>query len=127
MEKEREMHVLVVDDDAMAAAIVAMVLEDAGYEVSVVESGDEALPLVAENPHFDLVVSDQNMPGIDGIELFKQLRTNGFESPFILLSGDDPEKLRKKAPDISCFLAKDDVLADIIADTVTQLLASVRG
>jgi CheY-like chemotaxis protein len=119
------MHVLVVDDDAMAAAIVAMVLEDAGYEVTVAESGDEALPLFAEHPDFDLVISDQNMPGIDGIELFQKLRMTGLTVPFILLSGDDPEKLRKKSPEISRFLAKDDVLADIIADTVTQLLIPV--
>ncbi len=120
-------HVLVVDDDAMAAAIVSMVLEEAGHEVATVESGEEALGLLMENSDFDILVSDQNMSGIDGIELFKRVRMVGFEAPFVLLSGDAPEMLKQRAPEINCFLAKDDVLADIIADTVDRLLTTVKG
>ena len=120
-------NVLVVDDDPMIAAIVSMVLEEAGYDVSVAENGDEALSALARNADIALIISDQNMPGIDGIALFHRLRSEGSAVPFILLSGEDLDTLRTKAPEISLYMAKDEALPDIIADTVTRLLAPIKG
>ena len=57
------MHILVVDDEAMVCAMVEMILEDAGYEVTTTNSAEDALALLAEGGEFDLVISDLNMPG----------------------------------------------------------------
>lgn len=116
------MHILTVDDDAMAAAIVSMILEDAGYEVMVAKDGEQALGLIADKSDFAVIISDLNMPGMDGIELHRTIRAGGCRTPFILLSGDDPEKLRHRAPDIEVCLMKDDTLEETLVDAVARVL-----
>ena len=66
--------ILVVDDTRSMRAMVAAVLEGAGYEVAQAGDGLEALEL-ARNRVFDLVVTDQNMPRMDGVSLIRELRT----------------------------------------------------
>ena len=117
------MHILVVDDEAMVCAMVEMILEDAGYEVTTTNSAEDALALLAEGGEFDLVISDLNMPGLDGIELFAKLKLLDCPWPFVLLSGDDPQKLRTRAPGINDFLAKDDSLEETLPRAAAQLLA----
>jgi len=65
--------VLVVDDSITTRTMEKNILETQGYEVAVAISGEEALSQVAEND-YDLVVSDVEMPGIDGFELTRRLR-----------------------------------------------------
>lgn len=120
------MHILVVDDDTMAATIVSLSLEEAGYEVTLAGDGEEALRLVGGNGQFAAIISDLNMPGIDGLELHRQLQQSGIDAPFILLSGGNPEQLRQMAPGVADCLAKDEALADTIADAVARAVAAAR-
>ena len=62
-----------VDDSITTRTMEKNILETQGYEVAVAVSGEEALATVAERD-FDLVVSDVEMPGIDGFELTRRLR-----------------------------------------------------
>jgi DNA-binding NtrC family response regulator len=64
--------VLVVDDHAAARASVIDVLRHAGYVVEGLASAVEALPLIERKP-FDVVITDLQMPGIDGLEFIRQL------------------------------------------------------
>jgi DNA-binding NtrC family response regulator len=64
--------VLVVDDHAAARASVIDVLRHAGYAVEGLASAVEALPLLERKP-FDVVITDLQMPGIDGLEFIRQL------------------------------------------------------
>ena len=64
--------VLVVDDEADLAGVMHEMLESAGYEVSVAESGEVALELLAA-ACFDAVVSDLRMPDMDGAELWRRV------------------------------------------------------
>jgi len=70
--------ILVVDDEEILAALLQEQLESLGYEVASITSSTEALELFHANPdHFDLVISDQTMPELTGIEMltqFKQIR-----------------------------------------------------
>lgn len=66
--------VLVVDDDEMVVALVQLGLESAGLEVVTAADGDEALARLAEAVP-DVVVSDVNMPGMDGLALVARLRS----------------------------------------------------
>lgn len=65
--------VLAVDDSASIRGLVSYVLEQAGYEVVVAEDGQEALSYARSNS-VDLVLTDINMPNLDGIGLIKGLR-----------------------------------------------------
>jgi two-component system chemotaxis response regulator CheY len=65
--------ILVVDDTRSMRKMVAAVLAGAGYEVSQAEDGVEALEL-AQSRQFDLVVTDHNMPRMDGVTLVRELR-----------------------------------------------------
>jgi two-component system chemotaxis sensor kinase CheA len=65
--------ILVVDDSITTRTMEKNILETQGYEVTVAVSGEAALAVVAE-ADFDLVVSDVEMPGIDGFELTRRLR-----------------------------------------------------
>src|SRR5438128_4066274 len=76
--------ILVVDDDPMVATTVQRVLRPEGYEVDVALGGQEALERArAHQP--DLVVLDLMMPGIDGLEVCRQLRATG-TLPILMLT-----------------------------------------
>jgi two-component system chemotaxis response regulator CheY len=65
--------ILVVDDTRSMRKMVSAVLAAAGYEVSEAGDGAEALQL-AQSRQFDLVVTDHNMPVMDGVTLVRELR-----------------------------------------------------
>lgn len=77
-------HALIVDDSQSMRSIVRMTLTDVGYEVTEACDGNEALSL-AKNHKYDVVITDVNMPGKDGIALIKELReTNDYRHTPIL-------------------------------------------
>ena len=62
------------------------VLEDEGFEVEIVESGEDCLKSV-ETTHFACILLDIWLPGIDGLETLKKLRENDNDSPVVMISG----------------------------------------
>ena len=64
------MRILVIDDDAAMRRTVGMILESAGYAHVLVESVAGGLAL-ADESRFDVVLTDMNMPGLDGLEAVK--------------------------------------------------------
>lgn len=66
--------ILAVDDSASMRQMVVFTLKKAGYEVVDAKDGIEALE-IAKSQSFDAVISDVNMPNMDGITLIKHLRT----------------------------------------------------
>ena len=89
--------ILVVDDTRSMRAMVAAVLEGAGYEVAQAGDGLEALEL-ARNRVFDLVVTDHNMPRMDGVTLVRELRSLPNYDPvaLIVLSTEAGPELKQK-------------------------------
>jgi two-component system chemotaxis response regulator CheY len=65
---------LIVDDSPTMRQMVAFTLTNAGFTVIEAEHGKDAVSKVARGPKLDLVVTDLNMPEMDGIELIKELR-----------------------------------------------------
>jgi nitrogen-specific signal transduction histidine kinase/CheY-like chemotaxis protein len=80
--------VLCVDDEQDVADVCSVMLEHLGYQVTVATDSVEALNLFKANPEsFDLIVTDQTMPKISGLELAKELLAIRPEIPVILCSG----------------------------------------
>jgi two-component system chemotaxis response regulator CheY len=93
--------ILAVDDSASMRQMVSFTLKEAGYEVVEAEDGVDALEK-AKGDSFDLVISDVNMPRMDGISLIKELRgLSQFKfTPILMLtteSGDDKKQEGKSA------------------------------
>ena len=83
--------VLVVDDEGHVRDALARVLTDAGYTLLAAERGEEALEILGEH-RVQLLISDYNMPGMSGIELFKEVRRRHPQVLRIMLTGEmDPE------------------------------------
>lgn len=69
-------HVLIVDDTATARALLSSRLKRYNFRVSVAESGVRALDILKANPDIDLMITDYNMPDIDGFELTRRIRAS---------------------------------------------------
>lgn len=78
-------HILAVDDDAVACDLLREVLEQEGYQVSTAGSGREAVQLVREVP-FDLAIIDIRMPDISGIEVLKALKRANTQMPVLMMT-----------------------------------------
>src|SRR4051812_8049721 len=75
-EQERPVRVLVVDDEPLIVEMLTMGLSYEGFEVTVARTGFEALE-EAQRTKPDLVVLDIMLPGINGVEVCKRLRSQG--------------------------------------------------
>ena len=78
--------VLIVDDDEAVQSVLYKVISSNGIDAQVVSSGEEALE-VTRRYHFDLILLDVNMRGIDGFEVVQALRKRGVKTPIIIVSG----------------------------------------
>ncbi|MCM2678962.1 sigma-54-dependent transcriptional regulator [Echinimonas agarilytica] len=78
-------HVLVVEDDAGLREALVDTLEIAGYQCSEATSGEEAL-LALKEPVFDIVVSDVQMDGMDGLGLLRSVRSSYPQLPVLLMT-----------------------------------------
>ena len=92
--------ILVVDDTRSMRKMVAAVLEQAGYDVAEAGDGVEALDL-AKGRTFDLVVTDHNMPRMDGVTLVRELRgiPNYDHVALIVLSTEVDPVVKQKGRD----------------------------
>ena len=90
--------VLVVDDELNMRRTLAEILRDEGYEVTTAASGEEALELCTRRPP-DIVLLDVRMPGIDGVEVLRRIRSRREATRFILMSAFSVDELRHAAPE----------------------------
>jgi CheY-like chemotaxis protein len=79
--------ILVIDDDALLRWTMSADLEEAGYRPAPFESGRAALKYLAEGGEAAAVLLDLHMPGSDGTEVLRQLRSQRDHLPVIFLSG----------------------------------------
>jgi PAS domain S-box-containing protein len=84
---EKQRVFLIVDDDDLVLVSTCALLEDLGYTVLPASSGMRALELIAQNPNIDLVLTDQAMPGMTGLQLHKAIGQLRPSLPVILATG----------------------------------------
>ena len=81
------LRVLVVDDDSLVLANVAAMLEDLGHTVIAAGSGAKALLAIGSSPDIDLLLTDQAMPAMTGLQLIEAVRARRPALPAILATG----------------------------------------
>ncbi len=95
---EETIRILVVDDEPGMRKSLADILLDEGYEVQIAEDGTKAVELCAREP-FEVVIMDVRMPGLDGVEAFRRIRTHSSGTRVILMSAFGVEELKYQALD----------------------------
>src|SRR5580704_9887402 len=87
-ENSSQAHLLVIDDDELMRAVAVKKLRNAGFKVTDVASGDDALAIFARGS-FDLVLLDVMMVGMDGFEVCTRIRAtnDGARVPILILTG----------------------------------------
>ena len=86
-------HVLVVDDDGALRHAIAALLDQAGYRTEQASDGREALSKLQQEP-VDLLLLDIGLPGMSGLDILAQIRSQAAPPPVIMMTADDtPETL----------------------------------
>jgi CheY-like chemotaxis protein len=120
----RRVRILLVDDSLVTREMERRLLEDAGFDVAPAGDAQEALSLLSERS-FDCVVTDIEMPGMDGFELTQQMRAlEAFaQLPIIVVSTRDrPEdRLRGLKVGADAYLTKQSLDAEELIDMVHRL------
>ena len=84
--------ILVVDDEPAIRAMLSKFLTEQGYRVRTAQEGPAALALVKQDPPH-LVILDIYMPGMNGVEVFRQLRAQGYRGGVITLTASQDQRL----------------------------------
>lgn len=79
-------NIVIVDDEEVVIKSCERILKPKGYEVKGFTSAEEALKALEEN-HYDVMITDLKMPGIDGLELIKRARANNPSLAIVVITG----------------------------------------
>ena len=80
----RKARILIIDDEAAQRSAVARMVERWGFVADTASGGAEALAKLQES-HFDAMVTDLMMPGMDGMELLRRLKEDDSSAPAIIV------------------------------------------
>ena len=92
--------ILLVDDEKELVRLGDQLLSNLGYQVQTVTSSQEALEIFTQDQDFDLVITDQTMPGLTGMELAKKILDMRPDIPIILCTGYSKEVTDEKIREI---------------------------
>ncbi len=110
------MHILVVEDDAEAAAYVVKGLSESGHAVDVAVDGYDGLER-AKRATFDVMIIDRMLPGLDGLSLIMALRGGGNNTPVLVLSalGEVDDRVEGLSAGGDDYLVKPFALSELLA------------
>jgi DNA-binding response OmpR family regulator len=110
------MRILLVEDERKVASFIARALKENTYAVDVAETGEKALEL-GTDVHYDAILLDVRLPGMSGIEVCRELRQRGIESPVLVLTarGLTEQKVEGLDAGADDYLTKPFVLAELLA------------
>ncbi len=117
--------VLLVDDNNAALTLMAVSLKELGCSILSAENGKEALDILHSGASVDLVVTDLQMPVMDGLELLHEIRASETlkELPVILCTGEVEEAMVNRAAEYGCarYLVKP-VFPDVLFEEIATAL-----
>ncbi|MGE0084610.1 MAG: diguanylate cyclase [Desulfococcaceae bacterium] len=123
---EQKLKILVVDDEPFVRDMLESILRSAEMpvEVETADNGGEALDRYRQHPDTDLIISDINMPVMNGLELIRNLRNISQDVPIIILTGNSEVKTAIKALNsgASDYLLKDENIDDTIPVSVKRVM-----
>jgi DNA-binding response OmpR family regulator len=117
--------VLVIQDDANLRTLIEMLLKRLGYEVLLADNGWKGLELYRRE-HLDVIVLDLKLPGMDGVEVLKQIRSLDLHQLVIVVTVDGTPKTERevRALGVSEFIVKGSSIHSL-GDTLKRLLKAL--
>ncbi len=123
---ERNGVILVVDDEPLVGNFISEILEAQGHTVVAIDNPKRVLDIVKTNPHMvSMLITDFNMPGMDGIMLSEEIRALACDMPIIICTGysDAIDSERSGAVGISAIVKKP-MKGEELANLVETILTS---
>lgn len=118
--------ILVVDDSISMRSVLTTILEDEGYDVLQANNGRDALDQLQDADAVKLIITDVNMPTMNGIEFTKQVRKNSNHKfvPIIILTteSEDDMKQQGKAAGATAWIVK-----PFIPENIIDIINKVTG
>jgi DNA-binding response OmpR family regulator len=115
------MNILIVEDDPILAESMGRTVEHMKHTATMVRDGQQARSVLIDADHFDLVILDIGLPGIDGLSLLRELRSADRRIPVMLLTARDSIDDRIRGLDLG---ADDYVVKPVI---LSEMAARVRA
>ncbi len=122
--------ILVVDDEVEFLELIKEFLEGEGYDVLTAESGEQGVEIVKEHSPISVVITDQKMSAMSGLEFLEFVKSNDPKAIRMLLSGDiDEDKMNKLVSngDIFCYIAKPIDLMAVLDNIVLGIEQYEKG
>lgn len=88
--------ILIVEDDEFSRDLARLLLEKAGYEVTTASDGVDGVALL-EKTRYDLILSDLQMPNLDGFKLLQVTRLKGIATPVVFLTAQNEKETEVQA------------------------------
>jgi signal transduction histidine kinase len=125
---EAQNHILVVDDDAFVREMLREILAGGGYRGTAAENGAVALAEFDRSQNVDLILSDMNMPRLNGLGLIREIRLRKSSIPIIILTSNEEvtvalEAIRSGADD---YLLKDENIEGTVPFSVEKAIQKHR-
>jgi two-component system chemotaxis response regulator CheY len=122
-------NILIVDDCSTTRKIIASYLKEAGYNTITAANGVEAVEKLVTTK-VDFIITDLNMPQMDGIELLKWIRSNTTfkDLPLVILTTEQDDLIRAKGISIgaSAFLTKP-ITKELLINEVREIAEASKG
>jgi YesN/AraC family two-component response regulator len=99
--KLKEIKILFVEDEVDLINIISDTLSKLGANFITANNGEEGFKTLQENPDIQLVVTDINMPILNGIEMIRKIRESGNDIPCIIMSAHTEPEYLKSADELN--------------------------
>ena len=119
----QDFKILIVDDSITTRELLKNILVHWGYSFEIVKNPKEAFDVLYKSD-FDLILSDMEMPEMDGAMFVKELKNHQKfkDIPVIIISSYDTDNLTESMPDVDAFIKKSNFNQDYLLDTIEKLL-----
>jgi FixJ family two-component response regulator len=114
--------IAVVDDDPAVCHSLTFALEIEGFEVKAFRSGDDILK-DEDLASFHCLIIDYSMPGMNGLELLRQLRNRGIVTPAILITGVTRPSLHERAQSAGILVVEKPFSGTLLVDSIKKAVA----
>jgi CheY-like chemotaxis protein len=120
-----ESGILIVDDQEPNVSLLEQLLSEAGYTCVTSTTNPQKVCAMHRKNHYDLILLDLQMPGMDGFQVMDDLKAMGYEDylPVIVLTAQPAHKLRALEAGARDFISKPFVLVDVTTRVHTMLEA----